>query len=224
MVKTFEFADSKLKSMFDGFEQIQMNVDMVIKCLGDIHKNLYKPDYSQYCQKWSMILETTFRLLEEYMNTSQSDNLRKKKQEFVFRPFFLSMVNSEFDLHSVLSKNEFFSKLVIDELVSWGNDNPDFFKALFPKLGFKNGLIPWSICKALKDELSQNEDQSLYLYVTKHIIDSYGENEEVCSYVFSVKEYRDLIKHFLDNSAEVTGGKYEMNEANEPEFDGFVIV
>ena len=93
------------------------------------------------------------------------------------------------------------------------------------QLGFKNAIMPWSVFKGIKNELKELELDPLYFYVTKYFMDNHSEEEEVCEYIFTTQEYKELIKHFLESCQELKEEDgFKINENNEPEFDGFIII
>lgn len=209
----------EFNNKISGYEEIQQNVIEVIRTQENIY--LHNKDNAYF----SSILETTLRDLESYMRISDSENERQKKRELVFRPLFLSIITKKMSIASLLVNNEVYNKLIVDELYIWGCENEDFFKAIFMKLDFKSGLLPWSVFKALKNQLKEESKDELYFYVTKYFMDNMADDEEICNYVFTNKEYKELIKYFLNHCDELKeGGTFSINDKNEAEFEGFVIV
>ena len=144
------------------------------------------------------MLEILFSSLESFINSSKSDIEKGKKRIHVVRPILITILNNNISLAKLL-KNEFYNQFFINEIIVWSAENPDFFKALFSKMGeegFSTGKIPWSVFKGVKNELRKEENKELYFFVTKYFFDNYESNEEVSSYVFTVQEYKDLIKYF----------------------------
>lgn len=218
----------EFNNTLSGFESVQKDVDSLFNHLVEIYKNTCSDtvhDPEGLTQHFKEILEATFYQIEGYMNECLSQTEKKKKREFVFRPLILTLLNNKISLNSLLRNNEQYNKLVVEELVTWGCESPDFFKALFLKIDFKNGKFPWSTFKGIKEEFKNLEKDSLYFYVTKYFLDNHADDDEVSNYVFTNKEYKDLIKYFLDHCEEFKEDSgFKINEKNEPEFEGFVII
>lgn len=184
-----------------GLEEIKNDIERITYQLELIYENTVLEAESATASVkayFEELLEVTLSCLEAYINGSATQAIKTQKRQFVFRPFLLSMINHQMPISSILLKNEFYSKFIIDELAEWGYENEDFFKALFPKLGFTNGLLPWSVFKGLKDEFKATKTDNLYFYITKYFLDQV-EDEEVSKYVFTVQEYKDLVKYFLNH-------------------------
>lgn len=91
-------------------------------------------------------------------------------------------------------------------------------------MNFKEGMVPWSTYKGIKDELNRLNQTNLYFYVTKYFMDNYDE-DDICNYIFTVKEYKDLIKHFMNEcNTFKEDDAYQINENNEAEYEGFLLV
>jgi len=115
----------------------------------------------------------------------------------------------------------------VGELVILAKENPDFFKALFLKIGkegFATGNIPWSVFKELKNQLNSDVTQELYFFITKYFLDNHGEEEEICSFSFTVKEYKDLIKFFLSTKEDLLDENIVVNKNSELEFLDFILL
>jgi len=217
------FSRKVFKNELPDCEDPQEHVNDIITCFINVYRNTCEEEVSSDFNK---ILEATFHKLESYITNCTVQKEVEMQRKFVVRPFLLAMINNTISLAN-LFKNEFYRDFFVTELNIWGAENPDFFKALFTKIGkegFTTGKIPWSVFKCLKDELKKEESQDLYFFVTKYFFDHYDSNEEVCNYIFSIPEYKELIKYFLANNSDLQDSKIEMNSQNEAEYDGFVIV
>lgn len=191
----------------------------------NIYKNTCNQADNKLTTHFTKILESVFIQLESFMSNCKDHMETKKKREFVFRPIFLSLLDNHITLNSLLTNNELFAKLVTNEIALWGCESQEIFKALFLKLDFINGKLPWSVFKGIKDELKRLDKENLYFYITKYFLDNFGEKEEICDYVFTVKEYKSLVKYFLDNCEKLKDDDgLIINERNEAEFEGFVIL
>jgi len=215
-----DFSNKEIE--LDGSES---DVSQLLSIFTDIFKNTCPTDGKfKTSPYFEQILEQTFSLLEGYANICNHHVEKTKKLINVIRPFIFIFVTKKVPLYSLLSKNEFFNRFLIDQFMAWSEEDSLFFRALFLKFDFKNHQLPWSVYKGFKDEVKQMEDQSLYLFITKYFMDSFSEDEQLCEYCFTTQEYKDLIKHFLSSNDVVTEKEYEINDNNEAEYLGFVVI
>ena len=204
---------------------VESDITNMVGIMMNIYKNTWNSTDKTIDPYFTQILDSVFRQLNSFMNQCNDHIEKKKKRESIFRPIFLSLLENHISLNSLLKNNEFYSKLVIDELVIWGCESQEIFKALFLKINFENENLPWSVFKGIKDELKRLEKENLYFYVTKYFLDNFSEKEELCDYVFTSKEYKSLVKHFLDNCEKLKEDEgLIINDKNEAEFEGFVII
>jgi len=208
-------------------ENLEIAMDCAMNMFTDVYSNTcFSNGVEQVTPEFKKILQITFASLETFTNNVKSVAEKTQKRTSVVRPFLLCILKNNISL-TELFKNEFYTQFFVGELVNWGLESPDFFQALFTKIckeGFSAGKIPWSVYKGVKDELHHTENKDLYFFVTKYFFDNYEDQEEVCSYVFTIPEYKELIKYFLSNKEDLNDDLIEMNENNEAEYDGFLIV
>lgn len=230
-----EYLAQNLLAVAQAFEQrvliydsINVNICQLIAWFNDIYINVI---LNKEVKNWLIsehfekVLEELFSQLEMYINLSADETERNNKLSYVFKPFMLSIINQGIPLYNLLSKNEVYRDFIVKELVAWSEENSDFFKTLFLKIDFKKGKFPWSVFKCMKDAFKQLPDKNLYFFLTRHFMENFDESEEVSEYCFSKTEYKELVKYFL-NSAEVDeyDKDYRINEKNEEEYLGFVII
>ena len=216
-----------IKNKFTGLESIHTDMSTYLENLKNLHKHLTKNEDEKLneCEVFEKYIDVTFSKLEGFMNDCKNQDSLYKNRVYVFRPILMTLLSSKFSFNKLLKANEFYTKLIVNEMIAYGYEDEDLFKSVFLKLGFNEGLMPWSVFKGMKNDLKSLKLDTLYFYITKYFMDTQSENEEICEYIFTTKEYKDIIKHFLDNSEDY--GKdsgIKINEMNETEFDGFVLI
>jgi len=174
--------------------------------------------------RFGQLLKASFEQLETFLSDC-TDQAELNNRRRCFRSVVLSLLENRVSLNSLLIENNRFCKLMINELVLWAGESQEVFKALFPKLDFKNKMLPWSVFKGIKDAFKSLESNKLYLYVTKYFLDNFDSDEELCNAMFTSAEYKSLVKHLMNSNEDLSlDDGLTLNSNNEAEFDGFIIL
>lgn len=224
LTEILSFAFKIYENKLPESENLGDAVNCAMEILVEVHKHTCTSEF-ELTQNFSRILSCLFNSLSPLVTDTNEEKVAFFRKS-VIRPFLFCILNNKIPLSKFLI-NEVYREFLSDEIVKWGLEDPEFFQALFTKIskeGFAKEKLPWSLFKLIKEKLYNAEDNSLYYFVTKYFFDHFDEKDEVANFVFTIEEYKELVKEFLSNKEELNEAPIEMNSDDEPEYDGFIIV